>query len=366
MKTIFRSSLAVSFATLITVSAVAGPADLMVTDFSFWPGSIEPQSYPERLRFTLVNYGPLQNCDAQLEFVLSRNATLGDADDQPLATIPFSYCIDPGTGVIAELSTPDRSQVIVPADATGEYHVLLRVMPAGNTEPDPSDNVTESTNILKVIEPGPYHINFANSSIITSNMNCYPGPNFAFNGYYGNNWRFLAPAAGFTATFTPPQAGPYSLKVRHATSSSSSCPNNGFAPITINLNGTAVVTNYDVAANHASYWYQDDTWLIDAQEGENTLVWVAGELCTHYWIQRIDLAPIPQPPMIISFQRDALGQAHLEITGQSGRTNVVEFSEDLLTWSAATNLYNANGTLLWTSPVTGSGCGFYRVLELAP
>jgi hypothetical protein len=133
-----------------------------------------------------------------------------------------------------------------------------------------------------------------------------------------------------------------------------------FVRVTILLNGTAVVTN------HASYWYENDTWIIGTQEGENTLEWVAGELCTHHWIQRIDLTPIDPQPVISSFHRNAAGEMQLEITAQPGRTNVIEFSEDLRNWSVMTNLLNQTGTLLWTRPVTASGSGFYRVLELAP
>ncbi|MBP9901458.1 MAG: hypothetical protein IT579_07830 [Verrucomicrobia subdivision 3 bacterium] len=341
--------------------------DLFVADFSFEPGNVETLVYPDRVYFTLGNFGPLANCDVQMEFILSRNTTAGDADDQPLASFIHSACLSPFEGVYETLPTSERAQLTVPADASGEYQVLLRVTPAGDTDPDMSDNVTVATNRLTLPPPASIYSVFANSSLVTSNMSISPGANFAYNAYYGNCWRIFQPDGGFSGTFTAPQAGAYTLRVRHGTSFSQSCPNNGYAPMNIYINGTNLVADYDVAANHASYWFENETWTIQANEGENTLEWVAGNLCTHYWIQRIELKAVPMQPRIDSIIRMGAGQIQLMITGQAGRTNVVEVSADLSNWLAVTNIFNETGGLSWlaAAPPVGSN-RFYRLRQLEP
>jgi len=65
------------------------------------------------------------------------------------------------------------------------------------------------------------------------------------------------------------------------------CPNNGYSPVTILLNSRAVVSNYDPNSNHQSTRMVTDQWIVFADAGANTLQWIAGNLCTNYWIQSI-------------------------------------------------------------------------------
>jgi hypothetical protein len=353
-------------ACLVCASPVQAEVDLWVTDFRFAPASVETLTYPDQVWFTLANYGPAANCDALMEFSLSRNAIVGDGDDQPLASFVHYRCLDPGTGVYDYLSTSERAQLTLPADASGDYYMFLRATPAWATDPDMSDNVTVATNRLTVPAIGSIYAVFANSSLAASNMTIYPGGYFEYNLYYGNSWRITRAGEGFTGTFTAPQAGAYKLRVRHGTSSSGSCLNNGYAPVSVIVNGTSVVSDYDVNANHNILWFTNDTWTVQANAGENTLQWVAGALCTHYWIQRIEITAMAPPPIISAFHKHLVGVMSLQITGQPGRTNVIEASEDMQSWTPVTNLHNATGVLEWITPPLTNARAFYRIVELNP
>jgi hypothetical protein len=352
---------------ILSSGFVHAEVDLFVTDLRFNPDQVETLTYPDQVFFTLGNYGPQANCDVLLEFILSRNATVGDADDEPLASFVHSACLNPFQGVYVMLPTVERTQLTLPTIAAGTYRVLLRATPVGDADPDLSDNLTVATNLLTVPSSASIYAVFANSSIVASNLNISPGGSFAYNTFYGNCWRLIQPGGGFSGRFLAPQAGPYTLRVRHATSSSSSCPNNGYAPVNIIVNGTSLVTDYDVAANHASYWFEDDTWTIQANQGENTLEWVAGNLCTHYWLQRVELKALAAPPHIDAIIPIGVGQIQLMISGQAGRTNVVEVSAELRHWTDLTNLFNETGTLLWLDAAAPTGTNrFYRLRQLEP
>ena len=346
---------------------VHAEVDLFVSDLRFQPDQVETLTYPDQVFFTLGNYGPQANCDVRLEFILSRNATAGDADDEPLASFVHSACLNPFQGVYVMLPTAERTQLTLPSTASGTYQVLLRATPVGDSDPDLNDNLTVATNLLTAPPPASIYAVFANSVIASTNLNIAPSGNFAYNSFYGNCWRLTQPGGGFTGMFMAPQAAAYTLRVRHATSSSSTCPNNGYAPVSIFVNGTNLVADYDVAASHASYWFEEDAWTIQANQGENTLEWVAGSLCTHYWLQRVELTALPTPPRIDAIISMGAGQMQLMISGQAGRTNVVEVSAELTHWTALTNLFNETGTLSWLDAAAPTGTNrFYRLRQLEP
>lgn len=239
--------------------------------------------------------------------------------------------------------------------------------PGGSTDPDPSDNVVLYPDPITVLPlRSSIYAVFANDPIELSNMTIHPGSHFEHNGYYGNNWRILEPVGGFTGTFTVPAAGPYSLRVRHGTSSDAGCPNNGYSPVNIFINGVQIASDFDPAEQHGSYWYENDTWTVEAVEGENTLEWVAGPLCTHYWLQRIEFTPLPPPslPTITGLERLA-GGFRLRFTGEPGKTHTVETSTNLVHWVQVTNMVmNTGGEMTRDDEDTVAPQRFYRLSTL--
>lgn len=348
---------------LVSALWACGQVDLGVSSFSFLPSTIDTLVNPETVTFTLVNYGPDDCPSVYVEYILSRNATLGAPEDRLLAA--QTYDIQLPAFEYGDFGLPPlgRADLTIPSDATGHYYVFIRVTPLPGPDADASDNTAQAGNVLTVnpLTASTYAV-FANSAIVSSNMAVTPGSAFQYNSAYGNNWRILVRGGGFTSTFTAPSAGEYQVKVRHLTSSSASCPGNGYSPVTVLLNGAPIVTDFDVGLAHGgSHGFETDTWTVAGQPGENTLEWVAGDFCTHYWIQRIeitrllkftDLSPLPG------------GGMQLTLVGEPGRTNAIQVSTDLANWAPLTNLFNATGTLLWAdTPPPGSNQRFYRAVE---
>ncbi|MBI9018874.1 MAG: S8 family serine peptidase [Phycisphaerae bacterium] len=125
--------------------------------------------------------------------------------------------------------------------------------------------------------------------VLGENITIQPIQNCNYIPFY-ETWA-IKPYGKLTGTFVCPQAGQYALRVKHLSSYSSDCPGEGYSPVTISVNGSEVISNYDPAENHGStHGLVTDTWIINANEGTNTFQWEAGEaMCTYYWIQKIEV-----------------------------------------------------------------------------
>ncbi len=134
-------------------------------------------------------------------------------------------------------------------------------------------------------------INFTvrNAGPNTNTMSITPGSDFDFSSSY-EIWRIEQDGGGFTGTFTASSTGNHTLKVTHLSAYSAMVPGNGRSPVTIRVNGSIVVADYDPASNHGgSHDWVTDSWTITPNDGDNTLSWTAGNLYTHYWIQKIEI-----------------------------------------------------------------------------
>lgn len=351
----------------VAVGTARGDVNLAVWNFTFTPTNTETLVNPMAVSFDLGNYGPATSGEVQMDFYLSRNSVLGDADDQLFGSFSANLPLAAYEYARLQLSDEGLWEITIPPDACGDYFVFVRAQPVSDIELDDTDNQACAPGTLTV---SPLRATscaaFMNPQIAATNTAVTPGYAFEYNAYYRNNWRIIAPGGGFTAVFTLPVAGEYELKVRHLTSAYTNCPNNGYSPVTILLNGAPVVTDYDVAANHAgTHGYATDTWKFKALAGDNTLEWVAGSLCTHYWVQRIEIAPKASPPWFSAITPSPGGRMHLTLTGEAGLMNVIEASTDLVHWTSLTNLFNATGTVQWAdTPPADSNRRFYRVLAL--
>jgi|GEM_PF-6453213 len=113
------------------------------------------------------------------------------------------------------------------------------------------------------------------------------------NPYYENSLRLLYQGSTLSAEFYldhKPQRA--KLEVTHLSSKSGSCRGNGYSPVTISINGSSLVRNYDVAQHHdGSHGYETDGWDVSSylHQGPNKIKWKAGNLCTHYWIKKFEI-----------------------------------------------------------------------------
>lgn len=46
-----------------------------------------------------------------------------------------------------------------------------------------------------------------------------------------------------------------------------------------------------IGAYDGTHGYITNTWRFPAVPGESLLDWIATDLCTHYWLQRIEIQP---------------------------------------------------------------------------
>jgi hypothetical protein len=145
---------------------------------------------------------------------------------------------------------------------------------------------------------------FSAATIQTENMSITPGSSFAYNTTYGGSWRILQNGGGFSGTFTAPGAGSYTLQVVHLSSAAAGAPGGGYSPVTIKVNGSAIAQDWDPAEHHdGSHGFVTDTWVVPANQGQNTVQWIAGDIYTHYWIQSIALTAggSGQAPQVTAF-----------------------------------------------------------------
>lgn len=142
----------------------------------------------------------------------------------------------------------------------------------------------------------PIYADFSQRDIKTSNMDIYPGTGFMYNGVYGHSWLIACQYGSFMGTFTAPSAGTYDLTVTHLSSAYSGSPGGGYSPVTISVNNTTVVRDYDPASNHdGTHNWVTDTFPITVNAGSNTIRWAAGATYTKYWINSINIAPQQAP-----------------------------------------------------------------------
>ena len=158
---------------------------------------------------------------------------------------------------------------------------------------------------------------FCHAGPNTNTMSITPGSWFNFSAFY-NIWRIEAEGGGFAGTFTASTSGTHTLKVTHCTAYSEMVPGNGLSPVTIHVNGSVVVTNYDPAAHHGSHSWVTDSWEITPNVGNNTLSWTAEYIYTHYWIQKIEITEVATGHTVYAeFTTDPILTGASDGTGQT-------------------------------------------------
>jgi hypothetical protein len=201
---------------------------------------------------------------------------------------------------------------------------------------------------LALTPPGQgIYADFSWPEIATSSLTLQVSP-YCFHHYGVGCWVLAQPnGVGFYAIVDSPTAGERLLSVRHLTSASDQCPGGGYSPVTVYLNGNAVVENLDPASAHGgSHGFETDTWRLFLEAGENVIEWDAGDLCTTYWIQRLEITPVELPTRFDPIRLLRSGAAELTFRGTPGRAWTIEASEDLATWTTLTNAPPSTGTLV--------------------
>ncbi len=136
----------------------------------------------------------------------------------------------------------------------------------------------------------PTHVvDLAQSDIRLQSVRMAPNSGLKWSPYY-KTWRLERAGDSFGIELTAPKARKYELLVTDLTSASSQCPGGGYSPVAIEVNGKAIAPLHDPAlAHNGDHGWAIDKWDIDLNEGNNTITWTAGALCTQYWINRVEI-----------------------------------------------------------------------------
>jgi hypothetical protein len=364
-----KTTAALAVILLASNCAIQAQTDLTVSGLEFLPATTRALVHPEQFRFLLGNYGPDAAITVKAEYFFSRNQLLGDSDDVPVGQAEYTLNLPAMAGGTLELAAgADKAAIRVPGDASGVYYPAVRISSVENTDPDTTDNVAFGPALTVLPLTNTHYVIFADYNPTTSKMEFTPEGGFGYNAYYGNNWRLTSPGAAFSVTFSSPVAGECEMLAHHLTSSSASCQGDGYAPVSIYANGVPIVTDFDVAVAHnGTHGYAEDTWKINVVEGLNTIRWVAGSLCTHYWLQRIELSPVVVPLKFKAIRPDGYGGLVISLVGPTGGTCIVEASTDMKSWSEMARITNWQGATDISVGVSPSEpVKFFRAAHVQP
>jgi len=121
-------------------------SDLQVVNFTnFAPRAYSFGGHPTNYTYRIINFGPNSSGAINIEFILSRNLTLGDGDDIPIGTRQDSSSLPAGSISTISVSSPSGINGVTMPVVNGSFYVWMRVSHAsgsGRTDPNPGDNVT--------------------------------------------------------------------------------------------------------------------------------------------------------------------------------------------------------------------------------
>ncbi len=168
-----------------TITVVNTHADLAVTNLTFSPQTIVSGTNPSTVSFRLTNNGPADltspNTRVESLFYLSRNSSLGDADDILIGNNSYDLTLASSSFTDVNLSAANLSSITIPADASGNYYVFIRVQhgaPSVLTDPVATNNYVMRAGTLSVSNPS-YQSDLAVSDLTflpqSINTGTYPG-----------------------------------------------------------------------------------------------------------------------------------------------------------------------------------------------
>jgi hypothetical protein len=156
-----------------TITVINPNADLAASDFAFLPETIDAGANPTDVLFRVTNNGPADltapNTRVNSAIFISRNSIFGDGDDIQIGMNSSDYTLASDSYTDVTLSALERSNIKIPASASGIYNIYVRVQhnsPSTLTDPVPTNNLAVKTGTITVKN--------INSDLAVSNFSFIP------------------------------------------------------------------------------------------------------------------------------------------------------------------------------------------------
>jgi hypothetical protein len=166
-----------------TIFVVNTNADLSVSNFSFFPQTINAGAHPDSVSFRLINNGPANmsspNTLTDAVFFISRNGTFGDTDDIPIGIYSSDNTLPSGSSADVPLAGSGRSGITIPANSSGIYYVFIKVRHNSSsllTDPTATNDFNVRAGTITVLNSGA-DLAASNFSFLPDTMNAgaHPG-----------------------------------------------------------------------------------------------------------------------------------------------------------------------------------------------
>jgi len=106
------------------------------------------------------------------------------------------------------------------------------------------------------------------------------------NPHYKQSLRLLGAESVLSLEATLSKSKYVVLELTHLSSASGSCPNGGYSPVTIRINGVNLVQRFSPKEHSYTVDTFDITNLV--KNGRNTITFTADrDMCTHYWLKNL-------------------------------------------------------------------------------
>lgn len=390
LRCVLATTCLTAWLTVTLPSPVVAQNDLRPTaDFALAALRVEPSQVlaglaPSRVFLTVSNLGP-NSTDADsttliIQYIVSPSPNPFDRraiNLTPLVVGIEGAGLDANAGMEVDFDALFRSDLALPPELEGEFHLFALGGPQSDAVNDPNllNNLIAIETPIQVTprKPSSHHLLFTKDDLQGLNAIAFRreaslGDHrcFAFNTVYGNSWRLTCRDGFFDCHFKSTREGPVLIRVRHLSSFASTAPGQGSSPITILHNGRPVVSEYDPAAHHGgTHDYVDDCWPIHAVQGTNTLTWRAGTLTSHYWIQSLEIVEFEPVDALLRAQRIAGSRIELSFPGSASGQGRLEQSTNLTSWSPVPDVPSGQGPWTLQLPLNQPR-QFFRLVPCGP
>ena len=203
------------------------------------------------------------------------------------------------TNRLVELPAHINQNLHFPAKASGSYRLELSISTDNYADPNPENNAIPLEGDFQVTQwQAPKLTVLSRSEPPMHGLTLEIQSGVRYNEAYGNNWRFIDDSSYLGFQFDSESSGWATLTLRHLVSTSSNCTAPNTAPLAVLVNGHLQATEVSTQPPNETQPWTDAQLTIPVNQGTNHLDLIAGELCSHLWLQAVSINPIQDEDLI--------------------------------------------------------------------